>query len=85
MVWEIKQGASPVSQKSLPESGEQIFIMSQNISDALKENLAWATYVLLRNTNSISVVSSQTNRLIESSYSCFFFLILDRCQTFINC
>lgn len=64
MVWEIKQGASPVSQKSLPESGEQIFIMSQNISGALKENLAWATYVLLRNTNSISVVSSQTNRLI---------------------
>lgn len=73
MVWEIKQGASSVSQKSLPESGEQIFVMSQNISDALKENLAWATYVLLRNTNSISVVSSQTNRLILSSYCCLFF------------
>lgn len=61
MIWEIVQGATPLDQKTLPESGEQIFIMSQNISDGLKENLAWATYVLLRNTNSISVVSPANN------------------------
>lgn len=30
--------------------------MSQNISDTLKEDLAWATYILLRNTNTIAVV-----------------------------
>ncbi|KAK9181741.1 hypothetical protein WN944_024880 [Citrus x changshan-huyou] len=62
------KGASPVSQKSLPESGEQIFIMSQNISDALKENLAWATYVLLRNTNSISVLISIRGELCVRGY-----------------
>lgn len=62
------KGASPVSQKSLPESGEQIFVMSQNISDALKENLAWATYVLLRNTNSISVLISIRGELCVRGY-----------------
>ncbi|KAK9178750.1 hypothetical protein WN943_027943 [Citrus x changshan-huyou] len=62
------KGASPVIQKSLPESGEQIFVMSQNISDALKENLAWATYVLLRNTNSISVLISIRGELCVRGY-----------------
>lgn len=41
---------------SVPEDAEQIFVMSQNVSDSLKEDFAWASYVLLRNTNSISVV-----------------------------
>lgn len=50
------QGATPTSQKSIPEDADQIFAMSQNISADLKENMAWGTYVLLRNTNSISVV-----------------------------
>ena len=50
------QGASPVREASIPEGAEQIFAMSPNISDALKEDLAWGSYTLLRNTNSISVV-----------------------------
>lgn len=52
----ILQGATPVEQATLPEGTEQIFVMSPNISDMLKEDLAWATYILLRNTNTISVV-----------------------------
>lgn len=52
------QGATPTDQKRFPEGAEQIFAMSRGISDNLKEDLAWATYVLLRNTNSISVVCS---------------------------
>ncbi|KAJ4706088.1 Protein COFACTOR ASSEMBLY OF COMPLEX C SUBUNIT B CCB2 chloroplastic [Melia azedarach] len=62
------KGATPLDQKTLPESGEQIFIMSQNISDGLKENLAWATYVLLRNTNSISVLISIRGELCMRGY-----------------
>lgn len=50
------QGASPADQATIPEGTEQIFVMSQNISDSLKEDLAWATYILLRNTNTIAVV-----------------------------
>ncbi|CAA2981562.1 protein COFACTOR ASSEMBLY OF COMPLEX C SUBUNIT B CCB2, chloroplastic isoform X2 [Olea europaea var. sylvestris] len=48
-------GATSIDQKSIPKGAEQIFVMSQNISDTLKEDLAWGTYILLRNTNSISV------------------------------
>ncbi|KAL9253639.1 COFACTOR ASSEMBLY OF COMPLEX C SUBUNIT B CCB2, chloroplastic-like protein [Drosera capensis] len=50
------KGASQVEQTSLPEGAEQIFVMSENIGDGLKPDLAWATYVLLRNTNSVSVL-----------------------------
>lgn len=50
------KGATPNNEKSIPEGAEQIFIMSQNIPDTLKEDLAWGTYVLLRNTNTISVL-----------------------------
>lgn len=50
------QGATPVNQAIIPEGAEQIFVMSQNISDTMKEDLAWATYILLRNTSTISVV-----------------------------
>uniref|UniRef100_A0A6N2NHH7 Uncharacterized protein n=1 Tax=Salix viminalis TaxID=40686 RepID=A0A6N2NHH7_SALVM len=50
------KGAAPVDQGTLPQDAEQIFAMSQNISDAQKEDLAWATYILLRNTNTIAVV-----------------------------
>ncbi|CAI9762395.1 unnamed protein product [Fraxinus pennsylvanica] len=49
------KGASSIDQKSIPKGAEQIFVMSQNISDTLKEDLAWGTYILLRNTNSISM------------------------------
>ncbi|XP_042393828.1 protein COFACTOR ASSEMBLY OF COMPLEX C SUBUNIT B CCB2, chloroplastic-like isoform X1 [Zingiber officinale] len=41
---------------SLPKGNRQIFLMSNNISDDLKEDMAWASYALLRNMNSISVL-----------------------------
>ncbi|XP_039029091.1 protein COFACTOR ASSEMBLY OF COMPLEX C SUBUNIT B CCB2, chloroplastic isoform X3 [Hibiscus syriacus] len=50
------KGATPMDQTTLPEGAEQIFVMSQNVSGAQKEGLAWATYVLLRNTSSTSVL-----------------------------
>ncbi|GMJ13560.1 COFACTOR ASSEMBLY OF COMPLEX C, HIGH CHLOROPHYLL FLUORESCENCE 208 [Hibiscus trionum] len=50
------KGATPMDQTTLPEGAEQIFVMSQNVSAAQKEDLAWATYVLLRNTSTISVL-----------------------------
>jgi hypothetical protein len=56
MPCKLSQGATPVDQGTLPQDAEQIFAMSQNISDAQKEDLAWATYILLRNTNTIAVV-----------------------------
>lgn len=55
------QGAAPVDQTTLSEGIKQIFAMSENISDIQKENLAWATYILLRNTNTIAVVYSMNN------------------------
>ncbi|GMH09015.1 hypothetical protein Nepgr_010855 [Nepenthes gracilis] len=50
------KGATPMDKITLPEGAEQIFVMSQNVSESLKEDLAWAAYVLLRNTNSVSVL-----------------------------
>ncbi|KAL3503913.1 hypothetical protein ACH5RR_033754, partial [Cinchona calisaya] len=49
-------GATPINEKSIPEGAEQIFLMSPKISETLKEDLAWATYALLRKTNTISVL-----------------------------
>ena len=54
------QGATPVDRSSLPEGNKQIFILSQNLSGIQEEDLAWGSYVLLRNTNTMSVVSFQT-------------------------
>lgn len=50
------KGATPVDPATIPEDVEQIFMMSDSISDTQKEDMAWATYVLLRNTSTISVV-----------------------------
>lgn len=55
-MWKFLQGASAADQATIPEGTEQIFVMSQNILDTKKEDLAWATYILLRNTNTIAVV-----------------------------
>jgi len=57
----VVQGATTEELTTLPERAQQIFVMSQNISDTLKEDLAWASYVLLRNTKSVSVVISELN------------------------
>ncbi|KAL9670971.1 hypothetical protein QQ045_008534 [Rhodiola kirilowii] len=42
--------------------------MSQSSLDSRREDLAWATYVLLRNTNSISVIISVQNELCVRGY-----------------
>ncbi|XAR66205.1 hypothetical protein NMG60_11012334 [Bertholletia excelsa] len=62
------KGATPVDQATIPESAEQIFLMSQNITDNAKEDLAWCTYVLLRNTNTISVLISFQDALCVRGY-----------------
>ncbi|KAL8141519.1 hypothetical protein V2J09_014551 [Rumex salicifolius] len=62
------KGAKLVDQATLPEGADQIFIMSQNMSDNLKEDLAWATYVLLRNTNSVSALISINDVLCVRGY-----------------
>ncbi|GFP87670.1 hypothetical protein PHJA_000910700 [Phtheirospermum japonicum] len=61
-------GATPTDQKSIPEGAEQIFVMSEDIADNVKEDLAWGTYVLLRNTNSISVLISVQDALCVRGY-----------------
>uniref|UniRef100_A0A7C8ZWW9 Protein COFACTOR ASSEMBLY OF COMPLEX C SUBUNIT B CCB2, chloroplastic n=1 Tax=Opuntia streptacantha TaxID=393608 RepID=A0A7C8ZWW9_OPUST len=55
-VGKFLKGATTEELTTLPERAQQIFVMSQNISDTLKEDLAWASYVLLRNTKSVSVM-----------------------------
>ncbi|KAK2653774.1 hypothetical protein Ddye_013630 [Dipteronia dyeriana] len=62
------KGANPMDRATLPEGAEQIFAMSQNVSNTLKEDLAWATYVLLRNTNSVSVLISIQGELCIRGY-----------------
>jgi hypothetical protein len=52
----LLQGADAASRVPLPEGSSQVFIMSENLSAAQKEDLAWASYALLRNTNTTSVV-----------------------------
>lgn len=50
------QGADAASRVPLPEGSNQVFVMSENLSTVQKEDMAWASYVLLRNTNTTSVV-----------------------------
>ncbi|KAJ1433702.1 Cofactor assembly of complex C subunit B, CCB2/CCB4 [Sesbania bispinosa] len=50
------KGAQPVDQTTLPDGTQQIFVMSRDIVDGVKEDLAWASYILLRNTNAIAVL-----------------------------
>lgn len=68
MPCKLSQGATPIDQGTLPQDAEQIFAMSQNISDAQKEDLAWATYILLRNTNTIAVLISIQGELCVRGY-----------------
>ncbi|XP_022737800.1 protein COFACTOR ASSEMBLY OF COMPLEX C SUBUNIT B CCB2, chloroplastic [Durio zibethinus] len=62
------KGATRMDQMTLPEGAEQIFVMSQNVSVAQKENLAWATYVLLRNTNTTAVLILMRGELCIRGY-----------------
>ncbi|KAL2334616.1 hypothetical protein Fmac_015829 [Flemingia macrophylla] len=50
------KGAQPVDEKIIPDGTEQIFVMSADVVNGLKEDLAWASYVLLRNTNAIAIL-----------------------------
>ncbi|GJZ88693.1 protein cofactor assembly of complex C subunit B CCB2, chloroplastic [Tanacetum coccineum] len=67
-IGQFLKGASPVLQASIPEGAEQIFAMSADISDTIKEDLAWGSYTLLRNTNSISVLISVNDVLCVRGY-----------------
>ncbi|CAA0809485.1 Protein of unknown function (DUF2930 [Striga hermonthica] len=62
------KGATPTDQKIIPEGAEQIFIMSEDVNDDKKADLAWGTYALLRNTNSISVLISVPDALCVRGY-----------------
>ncbi|KGN57346.1 protein COFACTOR ASSEMBLY OF COMPLEX C SUBUNIT B CCB2, chloroplastic isoform X2 [Cucumis sativus] len=62
------KGALPSGEAILPEGTEQIFLLSQILSDNLKEDIAWATYILLRNTNSISVLIQTQGALCVRGY-----------------
>ncbi|XP_054825216.1 protein COFACTOR ASSEMBLY OF COMPLEX C SUBUNIT B CCB2, chloroplastic isoform X1 [Prosopis cineraria] len=52
------KGAQPAFQRVQPDGAEQIFVMSPNLAGIQKEDLAWASYVLLRNTNAIAALIS---------------------------
>uniref|UniRef100_A0A452YNR7 Protein COFACTOR ASSEMBLY OF COMPLEX C SUBUNIT B CCB2, chloroplastic n=1 Tax=Aegilops tauschii subsp. strangulata TaxID=200361 RepID=A0A452YNR7_AEGTS len=50
------EGAGASSRVPLPEGSRQVFVIPDDLSTAQKEDMAWATYVLLQNTNTTSVV-----------------------------
>ncbi|XP_031382800.1 protein COFACTOR ASSEMBLY OF COMPLEX C SUBUNIT B CCB2, chloroplastic [Punica granatum] len=61
-------GTAIVNQASLPAGNEQLFIMSEGMPEALREQLAWSTYVLLRNTNTIAALVSVGGELCVRGY-----------------
>ncbi|XP_024028636.1 protein COFACTOR ASSEMBLY OF COMPLEX C SUBUNIT B CCB2, chloroplastic isoform X1 [Morus notabilis] len=62
------KGATPMDQTTIPEGSEQIFMLSENVSNTEKEDLAWATYILLRNTNTMAVLISIQGELCVRGY-----------------
>ncbi|KAI9077010.1 hypothetical protein K1719_028351 [Acacia pycnantha] len=62
------KGAQPAYQKAQPDGAEQIFVMSPNLAGIQKEDLAWASYVLLRNTNSIAALISIRGDICARGY-----------------
>ncbi|MCL7031849.1 hypothetical protein MKW94_009348 [Papaver nudicaule] len=62
------KGAAPVERPPLPEGSKQIFAMSESLSDREKEDLAWGTFVLLKNTNTVSVLISVQGALCVRGY-----------------
>ncbi|KAK4280394.1 hypothetical protein QN277_012023 [Acacia crassicarpa] len=62
------KGAQSTYQKAQPDGAEQIFVMSPNLVGIQKEDLAWATYVLLRNTNSIAALISIRGDICARGY-----------------
>ncbi|KAI4351799.1 hypothetical protein L6164_006115 [Bauhinia variegata] len=62
------KGAQPLEQTTLPEGSQQIFVMSPDLMDTQKEDLAWASYILLRNTNAVAVLISVRGDLCSRGY-----------------
>ncbi|CAN6306100.1 unnamed protein product [Urochloa humidicola] len=62
------EGADAASRVPLPEGSRQVFVMSENLSAAQKEDIAWASYVLLRNTNTTSVLIAVGDMLCARGY-----------------
>ncbi|CAN6288994.1 unnamed protein product [Urochloa humidicola] len=62
------EGADTASRVPLPEGSRQVFVMSENLSAAQKEDMAWASYVLLRNTNTTSVLIAIGDMLCVRGY-----------------
>uniref|UniRef100_A0ACD5TIN3 Uncharacterized protein n=1 Tax=Avena sativa TaxID=4498 RepID=A0ACD5TIN3_AVESA len=50
------EGAGAAGRVPLPERSRQVFVIPNDLSAAQKEDMAWATYVLLQNTNTTSVL-----------------------------
>ncbi|CAH2070274.1 unnamed protein product [Thlaspi arvense] len=59
---------SVAEERTLPADGDQVFVISSDIGDSLKEDLAWATYVLLRNTSTVAVMISVQGELCVRGY-----------------
>ncbi|XP_068634484.1 protein COFACTOR ASSEMBLY OF COMPLEX C SUBUNIT B CCB2, chloroplastic isoform X2 [Aristolochia californica] len=62
------KGANLVDRSALPDGNRQIFLLSEGLSESLKEDLAWASYVLLKNTNTMSVLISLRDELCVRGY-----------------
>ncbi|XP_078447992.1 chaperone (DUF2930) isoform X1 [Wolffia australiana] len=62
------KGSSPVDRSIIPEGNRQIFAITEDTSPAQKEEFAWASYVLLQNTNSISVLILCKDKLCIRGY-----------------
>ncbi|KAI3876175.1 hypothetical protein MKW98_029127 [Papaver atlanticum] len=67
-VGKFLKGAAPVERPALLEGNKQIFAMSESLSDRDREDLAWGTFVLLKNTNTVSVLISAQGALCVRGY-----------------
>ncbi|XBJ16892.1 protein COFACTOR ASSEMBLY OF COMPLEX C SUBUNIT B CCB2, chloroplastic-like isoform X1 [Triticum dicoccoides] len=62
------EGAGASSRVPLPEGSRQVFVIPDDLSTSQKEDMAWATYVLLQNTNTTSVLIAIGNVLCIRGY-----------------
>ncbi|KAM3409127.1 hypothetical protein ACQJBY_001858 [Aegilops geniculata] len=62
------EGAGASSRVPLLEGSKQVFVIPDDLSTAQKEDMAWATYVLLQNTNTTSVLIAIGNVLCIRGY-----------------
>ncbi|KAL6005589.1 hypothetical protein ACLOJK_006156 [Asimina triloba] len=64
----VLAGANPIDRSALPAGNRQIFIMPESLAETQKEDLAWVSYVLLRNTNTMAVLISVQDMLCVRGY-----------------